>query len=293
MKKYYDPNTFTWGYELELGDVRRDREIPSELGTWEHAETDITNTHPPYWGKASDPLGIDPPVGGEINIRPTRTIGELSEKIQNTIEWFRNQGDRPSASCTNVGHVHVHVPGLIEDIAALTQLTQYISENQQTAINACWGYKELPKMKETRTARTYMKWDGGRTMPIWMSENIIDKANNFDDFIRIQCCGKDGKSRGRPFRYALNTYCLKHTKTIEFRCFRASLEKDEIFSSILFVREFMNAALNTWEPISSILNKIKFCFPPMTYDHELYLSWEKTKWDKSRGKKDRKYYEVK
>lgn len=288
----YDASTFTWGYELELGDVRRSLIPPAHLGTWEHAETDICNISPPYRGRASDPLGIDPPVGGEINIKPTKTPHELVNRIGKTIDWFKDQGDKPSASCTNVGHVHVHVPGLMEDISSLKILTRYILDNQEATVQACWTYEEMPDMKKTKTARTYMKWDGGRLMPKWMGENIIEKANSFEDFIRIQCCGKDGVSMGRPFRYAINTYCLKHTKTIEFRCFRASLSSLYISNCILFVQDFMNAALNTGESVASILSRETIIFPPMTYDHELYLSWEKTKWDKSRGKKERKYYEV-
>lgn len=288
----YDPAKFTWGYELELGDVLRTRKIPPELGSWEYAETDICNIHEPYRGLASDPLGIQPPLGGEINIRPTRTVLQATQRVMDTINWFKEQGDEPSAACTNVGHVHVHIPGLMEDIEGLKALTRYIINNQQTAISACWQYKEHPLMKKAKSACTYMKWDGGRPMPDWMGENICRLANNFEDFIRIQCCGKDGVSRGRPFRYAINTYCLKHTKTIEFRLFRASLKMKEILSSMQFVNEFMNAALNTGEPIASILSRNSFTFPPFEYDHDLYCSWEKTKWHKERGKKERKYYEV-
>lgn len=288
----YDPNDFTWGYELELGDICRDSTVPPHLGSWEYAETDICNIHPPYRGRASDPLGIQPPVGGEINMLPTKTTEELVARIAETINWFTAQGDSPSAGCTNVGHVHVHVPGLIEDSEALKKLTQYIIDNQKYAISSCWAYEEHPLMAKTKTARTYMKWDGGRTMPDWMGWNIINMAENFEDFIRIQCCGKDGTSRGRPFRYAINTYCLKHTKTVEFRLFRASLNPNEIRSSLEFVKEFMNAALTTGESVRSILARRNFTFPPFKYDHELYLGWENSKWDKSRGKKERKYYEV-
>jgi len=34
---------YTWGYEIEWGDIDRTLEIPSHLGTWEHAEIDIVN----------------------------------------------------------------------------------------------------------------------------------------------------------------------------------------------------------------------------------------------------------
>ena len=222
----------SYGYELELGDIKRHRELPKEFGTWEYAECDIVNIHPPYANVACDPQGTLPPVGGEINILPSRTCEALAERIVSTIEWFREQGDQPSASVVNHGHVHIRVPGLRDDIKALKKLTQYIGINQDQTVEDCYGYVEHPDMSECKTAKTYLKWDGGRKMPSWMIGNIIDQAKDFDDFIRIQCCGKDGVSRGRPFRYAINTYCLKHTDTIEFRCFRASLDPQEIYNSI-------------------------------------------------------------
>ncbi len=39
----YDPSKFTWGYEIEFGDINRNVDIPEHLGKWEYAETDIVN----------------------------------------------------------------------------------------------------------------------------------------------------------------------------------------------------------------------------------------------------------
>ena len=36
----YDTKSFTWGYEIEWGDIDRTLKIPSHLGKWEYAETD-------------------------------------------------------------------------------------------------------------------------------------------------------------------------------------------------------------------------------------------------------------
>lgn len=286
---YYDPSTFTWGYELELGDINRATKIPPELGNWEFCETDIVNTHGDYAGVACDPQGVEPPYGGEINTKPTTTVEAQVKRIMQLIRMFQEQGDNPSASCVNHGHLHVHVPGLRDDINGLKRLTKYIKENQHIAIKKAYQYEEHPRMSQCKTARTYLKWDGGRPMPDWMCNNIIEKANNFADFIDIQCCGKDGVSRGRPFRYAINTYCLKHTTTIEFRCFRASLEEEEIRSCFLFAKQFISAALNDGAGAEEILQTNNFRFPPFVYNHEHYSGWEKTKWPKSRGKKERKY----
>jgi len=287
----YNPKDFTWGYELELGDIDRKLSIPEELGAWEYCETDILNLNPPYALLACDPLGLEPPVGGEINTKPTHTKEEQVDRIMQIIQMFKDHGNDPTASCVNEGHIHVHIPGLRDDVDALKRITKYITRDQQTVIDTTYAYKEHPLMKETKTARTYLKWDCGRTMPDWMCENI-QKAVDFNDFIRLQRCGKDGKSEGRPFRYAINTYCMKHTDTIEFRCFRATTKREELESAFAFVERFMEAALNGGESAEEILNNYHFHFAPFEYNHEHYSAWEHTKWSKTRGKKERKYYKI-
>lgn len=286
----YNKKDFTWGYELELGDIPRDFIIPEELGAWEYCETDILNLNPPYALRACDPLGIDPPVGGEINTKPTHSWPEQVDRIMEIIEMFKKAGHSPTASCINEGHIHVYVPGLKEDIEALKRLTLYVQRNQKLAIEEIYAYREHPLMKETKTARTYLKWDCGRMMPHWMCENIINNADNFDDFIRIQCCGKDGVSRGRPIRYGINTYCMKHTGTIEFRIFRATVNREELVSAFAFVERFMESALNGGDSVEEILRYYHLKFAPFSYNHEHYLAWENTKYAKTRGKKERIFH---
>jgi len=282
----------TFGYELELGDIPRGVEIPPHLGTWEQAETDIVNIHFPFIGRACDPLGLSPPVGGEINVMPAHSPLELTNRVFEIINYFKRIGYNPSASCVNHGHVHVRVIGLRDRIDWLKALTLWIKENQKDVVKKLYGYKEDPRMKETKTARTYLKWDGGRMMPDWMADNIIKKAKTFEDFIRLQCCGKDGVSRGRPFRYAINTYCLKHTDTIELRCLRASLSRTEVYDSIRFLGDMVLAALVTGETAKELFAKNNYEFPKFEYNHEHYVGWEKTKWDKERGKKVRTLHEI-
>lgn len=288
----YDKSNFTWGYELEFGDIRRDVPIPEHLGKWEHAETDIVNLIPPYRGLACDPLGIEPPVGGEINTKPTKTWMEQVDRTFEIIETFKALGQTPTASCVNHGHVHVFVPGLKDDIVGLKKLITYIRDNQHSAIDACYQYRVHPDMNMSKTAKTYLKWDGGRPMPDYMCNNIINKATNFEDFIRLHAAGKDGVSMGRPFRYAINTYCMKHTGTVEFRCYRSSTDRREIEDSFKFAEMFIDAALNNGPDVREILFNNKFQFPKFEYDSEMYLAWERTKYDKSRGEKKREFYEV-
>lgn len=289
--KPYDPKSFTWGYELEIGDVARNLVIPNHLGTWEHAETDVINVFPPYQYVACDPLGLEPPVGGEVNMVPTRTWQAQVEKTTELLTWLRLQGQQPSTCCTSHNHVHVHVPGLTGDIAGLKRLTKYIKENQKQTVTSCYPFQDDQDMNKVPGSRAYFKYDGGRLMPDYMSNNILSMATDFESFIRIQCCGKDGVSRCRPFRYAINTYCLKHTDTIEFRCFRSSLDLKEISSCFKFVERFMDAALNNGPSVPEIIQE-GFTFPAFRFSLEECLGWVKTRWSKERGKKQRQYLPV-
>ena len=288
----YITSDFTWGYEIEWGDISRNTIIPEYLGKWEFAETDIVNLTDPYFGIACDPLGLEPPVGGEINTKPTKTIEEQVDRIMTIYNLFYNLGERPTASCVNHGHLHAFIPGLKDDIDSLKKLTKYIKANQHYTIEKCYGYRVHQDMSMSKTAKTYLKWDGGRPMPDYMCDNIINKAQNFNDFIKLQCAGKDGISMGRPFRYGINTYCMKHTGTIEFRCFRSSIDRREFHDSFKFAERFLDAALNDGPDVQEILMSYDYQFPKFDYQSRAYIGWEKTKYDKSRGKKVREFYSV-
>lgn len=288
----YDPKTFTWGFEMEVGDVDRRLPLPEHLGKWEFSETDVVNQHEPYKGVASDPLGLEPPFGGEINVRPTKTWKEQVERIFEILDFYKSHGNQPTASCVSHNHVHVFVPGLKEDVPALKRLIKYIRDNQHIVVDRIHAFRLHPDMSSTKTAKTYLKLDCGRLMPDYMCNNLINLTTDFEHFIKLHAAGKDGVSMGRPFRYAINTYCMKHTGTIEFRCFRNSYDRRELEDSFRFVEAFIDAALNDGPDVQEILMNGDYKFPELHYDNELYKSWEKTKYGKERGKKAREYIPV-
>src|ERR1051326_7096736 len=112
----FDPKTWSYGLELELSNVSRQLQIPKHLGSWETSEADCVNTLPPYRGVAADPLGINPPVGGEINTMPTIGWGGQVEKTIELLKYLKEKGQQPDIGPTAHGHIHVHIPGLTEDI---------------------------------------------------------------------------------------------------------------------------------------------------------------------------------
>jgi len=288
----YDKKDWTWGYEIEWGDVDRTLTLPESLGKWEFAETDIVNLHAPYQYVACDPQGTEPPMGGEINVAPTDTKEEQVDRIMEIHDTFVAHGNSPSASCINHGHLHVFVPGIKGDVDALKRLVSYIKDNQESTVEELYGFYDHNEMKGNKGAKMYLKYDGGRLMPNYMCDNIMNLATDFDHFIKLHAAGKDGVSMGRPFRYAINTYCMKHTGTIEFRCFRSSTKREEIADQFRFAELFIDAALNGGPSVDEIFRDNDFNFPPFVWDLGEYAGWLKTKYDKSRGEKVREYLEV-
>ena len=135
----YNMNDCTWGYEVEWGDIDRRLQVPAHLGSWEYAETDIVNIHEPFKYVACDPLGTDPYMGGEVNTKPTRTWQEQVDRVFELKQFFEDNGNKPSASCVNHGHVHIFVPGLKDDLDGLKRLVSYIKDNQRETIDHCYG----------------------------------------------------------------------------------------------------------------------------------------------------------
>jgi hypothetical protein len=288
----YSVNDFTWGMEIEWGDIPRNFEIPKELGAWEFSERDIVNLREPYKNVCADPLGIEPPVGGEINTKPTRTWEEQVERYFEIKKLFEDNGTPPTVGVTAHTHIHCRIPGLRNDIDALKRLTKYIKENQNTTIDRVYGFYNHNQMKGSKGAKMYLKFDGGRPMPEYMADNILNLANDFDSFIKMHAAGKDGVSMGRPFRFAINMYALKHIDTIEFRLFRGTLDKTELESCFRFVRDFLDAALNQGPTVNELFETNNYNFPPMQWDLNQFLGWEKTKHPETRGEKVRTLIEV-
>lgn len=288
----YDKADFTYGMEIEWGDVDRTVGIPSHLGSWEYSERDIVNLRAPYKNVCADPLGVSPPVGGEINTIPSKTWGEQVERFNELKQLFIDNGTPPTVCATSHTHIHCRVPGLSSDIESLHRLIRYVKDNQAAAVNAVYGFTEHAGMKDAPGSKSYLKFDGGRLMPNYMISNILKLSTDFDSFIKMHAAGKDGVSMGRPFRYAINTYALKHIDTIEFRLFRGTDDPNELASCFKFVEAFLDAALNDGDSVSRIISEGDFNFPPMQFDVDQFKGWKETKHPENRGKKERELLDV-
>ena len=261
----YNLDLLSYGMELEFGDVPRLLTIPEHLGSWNNFETDIVNQIAPYYGIAADPDGKNPPVGGEINTVPTiGTAGQV--KIFNELLYYFKQNDvTPTTSCVSQTHIHIHVPLLNKDLNMLKQLAKFIFKHQSNIVSHANQFVLDNRMFETETAIDFLQNDNGRLITS-LEINRILKSNTVHEF--IMNCQVDENPRNR---HAINLNSLIDG-TIEFRCFRGTLDEKEISDILAFCQMLVIVALTN--------GKIHYewQFPKLNYDHELFLCWEKTKY---------------
>lgn len=302
MKPLFDQSTFSFGSEFEFGDIVKTidgklRELPSDLGKWENCENCIINLSEPYRGVACDPLGINPPVGGEINVVPAYGWQGGAEKFNALLDFFPTA--TTSFLCFN--HIHVHVPELVNSTEGLSRIGQWIEDNQDTLIDACCNFDDDAFMVErpvkslfgtetemvsdydavrakcvrgNRVRRELM--DGGRKHPKWLTERLKN-ATNYKDWCKDHQSGES--RRGMPIRYGINTYCMKHIQTIEFRMFRATTDQDMVRQQFECAHEVMNAMVNTGESMQSIFDRHPEWkpWPKLWFDADLWNKYNETK----------------
>lgn len=271
----------TFGLEIEWGDVPRAVEIPSHLGKWDYTEIDVLNLREPYHLQAADPLGVKVPVGGEINTFPSHTVGEQVDKVVELLNLFNSSP--PTSCCTSHTHVHIRVPEMLEDIELLKKLVRYIGNNQNTIVEKVGGFIPHPSMKKLKGATRYMKYDGGLLMPQWMVENIIEQATDVESFIKLHRKGKEGLKQvvnGRPYRYAINTYSIKGSGTVEFRFFRGTTDVEQIAHCLKFANRIIEEALGEQTPAEEILSSEQWNFPSFRWNEEEWIALHNTQFPK-------------
>lgn len=303
----FNPYHLTWGLELEFGDVPRDLPIPEHLGSWEYFETDIVNQNLPYRGIAVDPRGMDPPVGGEINTRPTDSISSQLDLVDELLRYIRSHGYEPTVSCMSNTHVHVGIPTIHDRFLLNLRKILLASLRYQDLIMALtYQFEPTAEMALTATALDYLTNDSGRRISEDKVYEILCDATTPDLFFDMYRISTSDPSQ----RYAINLNHLdlriNTTDTIEFRFFRCTTDINQIHNMMRICQAFLvTAAEDHWNQylLASISQRSKEnfeifklakdlklktnnftnldlrCddFPRLMYDHDLYSSWERTR----------------
>lgn len=262
----------SWGTELELGDVGKNIDIPHYLGSWEHFESDIVNQRFPYWGIAVDPKGINPPVGGEINTFPTKTWEEQIDIISKIEQFFRDRGYEPTTSCVSNTHIHVRIKDLCKNIDLLKRFILAVLVNQKRFVESVYHFELDPRMSEY--AIHYLRDDSGLLNDETQLKRMLYAKDINEIFNLIR--GNVSTIKEKSKRCAINFKPLLFMETIEFRCFRATLNKEELSSCFKICERFIETCINNIK-FDYILQEHNYVFPYLKYDHKLFESWVNTK----------------
>jgi hypothetical protein len=251
----------SWGCELEFGDVDRTLLIPETLGDWNYFETDIVNQRGQNWGIATDPYGVNPKWGGEVNTRPTKTWRQQLDIIKKLIEFFTENGCPPTVSCVSNTHIHAGV-----EKSNLVKLFDYTIRNQKIFVDTVYDFNYDESMN--KEILNYLLFDSGKLVE-QQKIDLIKKYGNYFKIIRLD--------KNFYNRYAINLESLNYNKTVEFRCFRATLNLKELEACFMASEYFLKCALNCGPDLDEAFKSTKRQYPKLNYDEKLFTSWQKTK----------------
>lgn len=276
----------SYGLELELSDIDRRVDIPERLGEWEGpkingyyhgAEIDIVNSDGVY----SDPICETCKVGGEINMKPTKTIDEQMQNIKDVFNLF----DVVEVGCKS--HFHIHVKDdAFNDFNTLKNFCLYTARNQEQLVELCYFPNDVPRDID-ENLYIYMIQDGGRlnsaTIEEIMSCKTIDELKKL--YSSTYYIYNNETKKSTSIRGAVNISNLINGKTIEFRCFRATKDFKLIENSLNFVDRYVSEALKNSD-IEPYMYSTDFAKPFIQYIDE------STQHSKDRGNKISHYTEI-
>lgn len=273
--KTYPVDSFTYGAELEWSDFAR-VQLPDG---WKYDERDFTMVNSN--GIAVDPKGISYGWGGEINMPPRSRPYELTDEFVFIYDWLRDKGPAPTVNYRSNLHVHVGVPGLVGDLAAVKRLQAYCSVYLPLMLGILEPLPR-PEAKDFPGPGAYegalRRWRRRRVS----HQTVVPRARvelqmgatTLDEFFELEV--PHTKAGNKPMwhaapRAAVNIRQLRETGTIEFRHFPGTTDPARFQRAVDWCRMFMDAALNTGESAVELLNRFTSSqLPPFPkYDHEM------------------------
>jgi hypothetical protein len=240
----YDIKDFTYGVELEYGDVYRFCDLP-EGAQW----NDKDNTCVSSTGIANDPFGKLYSYGGEINTKPTTTI---QEQIEHISEINSSLCPKPLVNYRSNLHIHIRVPGLKDDLESCKKLLQYIERYQEQAFDIV---ELIPTPSKSNLSPLEYEWALKRmkrrhkSHQYKLPKNRVDAMMNATSTEEFYQEHAPLTEKGRMWyfspRAGINLRQMwEETNTIEFRHFPGTTDMVEMESCIRWCQQFLNAALN-------------------------------------------------
>ena len=235
---------WTFGAELEYGDLNRGKVLPKGC-KWDERDYTMVNSN----GVAVDPTGRSYPFGGEINTRPTDSVGDQVQLFTDIMKRY------PEAACnyrSNL-HIHIRVPGLRDDLASLKRIQSYIDTELRWYIDtlepipepSAEDYVTEEELVGARKRYNRRRISHHTFIP---SMRVVKQmqAKTLDEFLEAEV--PRTKEDNKPMWHAQPRACvnlrqLRETDTIEFRHFPGTLRWMEFSCALVWCERFLEAAL--------------------------------------------------
>lgn len=270
-----DNNTAHWTYgaEHEWADHPLDRDVPKGFGRDTHDITIVNSS-----GIANDPRGKTYAFGGEFNTPPTETIADQVGCMTQLKEHY------PEATInyrSNL-HIHIRVPGLGQDLAALKEVQEYVHRVMRRVLTQIepLPHPRRPDFVEFDQYRgAARRWRRRRVShQTLLTDHRLTRqlgAGSLEDFYAFEVPHmKSGDFRPlwhlQP-RLCVNLRQHRETDTVEFRHFPGTMDEEKLTTCISWCRDFLFHALRDL-PIDGLLARPEYqtdAFPPFPE----YVHW--------------------
>lgn len=282
----YNPKLWTIGAEHEWADY--DRTLPLPKGNENnHKDFTVVNSN----GIANDPKDTLYKFGGEINTRPTNTIADQVEVMEDLKHIFRKIPPQINYRCNL--HIHIRVPELRDDLESLRRVQAYIHRYMPKLFPIVEPIPPVPDKffgpyKSTEAyngaqARYNRRVVSHHTLlpPQRIKDQLAAKTTKAFFEAEVPSDNKMPLWHLQP-RAAINLRQLIETDTIEFRHFPGTLSPSELKICLSWCKQFLIYALDNSE-IDSLWKWAKESkFPEFApYDHDLELKYKATAHDGS------------
>lgn len=236
----------SWGMELEWSDHPLDRPPPKGF---KYDVNDITMVNSN--GIANDPKGRTYRFGGEFNTPPTSTIlGQVD-----CMERLKEHYPEATINYRSNLHLHVHIPGLKENLPMLKQLQGHIHRYLPQVLAEVVEPiprptpEEYPLTDEFKGAKR--RFARRRVShQCFLSDARVSlqaSARTVEEFFNLE--PPHSKAEDKPMfhlqpRVCVNLRQLLQTDTIEFRHFPGTMDSEELLTAFIWVNDYLECALN-------------------------------------------------
>ena len=295
----YNHLDFSWGSELEWGDIPKTMELPSNLGAFEFAESCVVNVNPgPDQYLACDPSMVMTTLGGEINTMPTWDWRDQVRITKELIYLFNDQGYRPSATpgISDQG-IHVHVPGLENDLPMLKRLLTYCQNNWMDMFKLTYN-PPSPHQWANRWIKQTINYSSewrsklpDQHYKLAMAQTDLVGFHRWMGYDSVNDKIERGSVWTPNLRWGFNFDNFVRTKTFEFRFFNSTIDLHQVADTFRFCEQFMiNALAEDGKSVAEIVDEGKYHFAPFMINPPAYKGWWETHHATATAGKHRKFW---